>query len=55
MMHVLFLLLQEVETHRVESIRAEFIVANKHQKEIEYDTALNVNLLVLATTHLLRL
>lgn len=33
--HVLFLFLQEVETHGVESIRAQFVVPEEHLGETE--------------------
>ena len=54
-MNVFFLLLQKMVRNSIQSVTSQFVISNKDVKQVQLDTAFNVDNFVLALTHLFTL
>lgn len=54
-MNVFFLLLQKMVRNSIQSVTSQFVISNKDVKQVQLNTAFNVDNFVLALTHLFTL
>ena len=54
-MNVFFLLLQKMVRNSIQSVTSQFVISDKDVKQVQLNTAFNVDNFVLALTHLFTL